>query len=45
MSFNITLTEKCKNIDFPDDYEEFREHEKSNTPAEDEMLRYFLTCA
>lgn len=44
MAYNIQLTDKCKELLF-DDYEEFREHGKPNTPVEDEILRYFLECA
>ena len=44
MPYNIQLTDKCKELLF-DDYEEFREHGKPNTPVEDEMLRHFLESA
>jgi hypothetical protein len=44
MPYNIELTDKCKEL-LLDDYEEFREHGKPNTPVEDEMLRHFLDMA
>ena len=44
MPYNIQLTDKCEELLF-DDYEEFREHGKPNTPVEDEMLRHFLEMA
>ena len=44
MPSNIKLTDKCKEL-LLDDYEEFREHGKPNTPVEDEMLRHFLEMA
>ena len=45
MSYNVKLTEKCKNTEIFDDYEEHREHGKPNTAVEDEMLRHFLEMA
>lgn len=44
MPYNIQLTDKCEELLF-DDYEEFREHGKPNTPVEDEMLRHYLEMA
>ena len=44
MPYNVELTDKCKES-LQDDYEEFREHGKPNTPVEDEMLRHFLEMA
>jgi len=45
MIFNITLSEKCKNLAGEDDYEELRDHGAPNTEVEDEMLRAFLVGA
>ena len=45
MSYNIKLTEKCKNLAGDDDYEEFRDHGAPNTEVEDEMLRAFYEGA
>jgi len=45
MSYNVKLTEKCEKTGGVDDYEEYREHGKPNTPVEDETLRHFLAMA
>lgn len=45
MPYDIQLTDKCEELLFDDDYDEYREHGAPNTPVEDEMLRHFLEMA